>query len=703
MNRLERLLVVGLRTFVQRCRLLAGQLTDRLESLVWRGRRSAGRLGKRWEPMTRRWRLFVKLVLEGQRVDYKHSLVIVLVITGMFSTPLVLGSIRQRVYHAVKEEIEKENNARQVVMHAARETAARLDAGLASSIEAAYPGTRVVGNHKLVVTVEGPESSDLLTAQTWASKDPRHAWLGITPPLERALELDEVIVSDGLGRLLYGEDWDSLWTKDGFVGGPLTVRIHDLPLLPGFRIVARRTLPGKGIYLSEVATHGMRRYSIGFGAPALDLPIDKELLDLALPKPLAASCTVLFADTDIRCDVAARERLERRFDARQWSRLPMTGARFDTVPGWGGMRVGLREVRASASRTEVQEFEGDCQELIAPHLVDHCQDALIAPDLEATAVFTADGVEARGVSVVAASVKQMGLLPGAAELRDRRGSGLPSEDAIDLMVAEELGLLPGDAAQLEVDGALLPAQVAMLYTCQSEAGSDRLVEDRDCPMFASLRETTRLRDLAAATVALQSTSPLVFVPVTEGIVFDEMLIYGPSVENIESLVTALRADYPAMSVQYNVTALAKLARQDTRLATLFSLTMFLAAIFVALALGALTRLDVERRQRQLAQLLILGKSRRFVRRLIVGELLLLTSAAAGLAAGLTAGLCAIARSLLAQDGASSNHDFALIVSSMGLDGTAFVQVAGVVFACTWIVAMISAHQAARTDPLTLLD
>lgn len=653
---------------------------------------------------SRRRPLFATLVLEGQRVDWKHSLVIVLVISGMFSTPLVLGSIRSRVYRAVKEQIEKENNARQIVLSPLRAEAAALDAGFAAAVETSFPGTRAVGNHKLVVAVEGPAGSDLLTAQTWAAADPRRAWLGVTPPIGRALALDEAIVSDGLGRLLYGDAWDTLWTEEGFAGAPLVVRMNDLPLQPRFRVVARRTLPGTGIYLSPAAGDGMRRYSLGFGAPDLGLPVDEGLLEHALPQLLAATCSLLLAEADPGCDSAARERLERRLAARQWSRLPAAGGRFGELPGWQVMRLGLRQVRTSASRTEVQEISGDCSALLAPHLVDTCRDAAVVPEIEAEALFIADGAAARRVAVVAAPRQVTGLLPGAGELRDRFGSAPPGDAAVDLVVAAELGLRPGDAARLEVAGTAVPARVAALYACGPvEAAAAGALDGAGCPMFAGPRETTRLRDLAAGTVVLQSVSPLVFVPASVVTTFDELLVYAPRVEAVEPLVDSLRAAYPGMNVQYNVTALAKLARQDTRLATLFSLTMVLAAVFIVLALAALTRLDVERRRRQLAQLLILGKPRRFVRRLIVGELLLLTAVAAVLAAGLTAGLCALARALLSRDGAAPDNDFAIIVSAMGLDPVAFLQVAGVVLACTGTVAVISARSAARTDPLTLLD
>ncbi len=648
------------------------------------------------ESFAERWRLFATLVLEGQRVDWKHSLVIVLVITGMFSTPLVLGSIRNRVYLAVKEQIEKENNARQIALHPVRQPAANLDTDSVAALEAQFPGVRAVGNHKLVVSVEGPERADLVTAQSWARDDPRRVWLGVEPRLTRALALDGVMVSDGLGRLLYGEAWDSLWRDGAFTGPPLTVRINELTLAPRFHVVARRTLPGLGLYLSPTAAHGLRRYTLGFGAPALGLPVNEGLLEHALPKPMAERCTVLLGDGNSGCDAAARSLIERRFAARQWPRLPGDEGRFGDLVGWRSLRVALTEVQTTAARTEVRVVAGDCASLLAPHLVDICRDARVIPELEMAAVLAIEDAMPRDVIVVGAPPAVAAALPGVAELRDRYGSALPADDVLELVAAAELGLSPGEPVMIRVGETDVPARIRALYACESSA-------DVPCPMFANLLLTARLRDLAAGTVALQSTEPLVFVPTDIGETFDEVLVYAPSVEDVEPLAASLSAAYPGMSVRYNVTALAKLARQDARLATLFSLTMVLAAMFIVLALGALTRLDVERRKRQLAQLLILGKSRRFVRRLIVGELLMLTLLASALAAGLTAGLCVLARALLVGEGREASPDFAIIVSAMGLDLVAFVQVTTVVLACTWIVALASAYGAARTDPLTLLD
>ncbi|RKZ78932.1 MAG: hypothetical protein DRR16_26715, partial [Candidatus Parabeggiatoa sp. nov. 3] len=60
-----------------------------------------------------------ELLIQGVLVDLSHSIVVILVITALFSTPLILGSIKNRVYVAVKAQVEKENNAREITIQQA--------------------------------------------------------------------------------------------------------------------------------------------------------------------------------------------------------------------------------------------------------------------------------------------------------------------------------------------------------------------------------------------------------------------------------------------------------------------------------------------------------------------------------------------------------------------------------------------------------
>lgn len=644
--------------------------------------------------------LLGELLFKGQRVDWRYSLVVILVITGMFSTPLALGSIRNRAYTAVKAQIEKENNAREIALQQAQDGAPRLDPGRIQEIKTRFPGVEVVGNHKLVVSVEGPSGSDLPTLQTLEPGDPRTAPLGIVPGVPKSFGLTDLVVSDTIGRLLYGEEeWEKLWDpKSGaFQGAPLRLSINDLPIEPEFHIVARRTFPGRGVYGSGALGAALRRYSWGFGALELGLPADEGLLQVALPRLATSQCLVMLEDSDPTCDAAGRKRLTQRLSDLHYKVSQKSPAHLPALAGYAPLGVGLTEVVDEKGKTRIQETRGDCQEVLAPQLVTNCSSALVFPDLNIDVGLEAPQGAARQVKAVAASPEVRALLPEARQLAERHGlAPSAANGAFDLAVAVGTGLQVGAAVHLQVGNSKVPAQVQSLYQCAGDAAA--------CPIYADPLAVLRLVNLAEGSVSLQSTEPLVFVPTASGEEYDEILVYPGTVEDVEPVSAALRDLYPDYSVQYNVAAIDKLRRQDNRLATLFTLTIALSAIFLLLALGALARINIERRSRQMAQMLILGFSRRFVRGLVVAEYLLLTVTASIAAVVLTHLLCLVARSLLSSTTTDeAGHDFAVIVESMSVDPKAFALVFVVVAFCTWMIALASAHQAAKADPLSLLD
>lgn len=639
-----------------------------------------------------------ELLFNGQRVDWRYSLVVILVITGMFSTPLALGSIRNRAYTAVKAQIEKENNAREVSLQQAREDAPPLDPARLTEIESAFAGVEVVGNHKLVVSVEGPEGSDLPTLQTLEPQDPRSAPLGIVPGVPADFGLTDLVVSDTLGQLLYGEEWEKLWdaSSGAFTGPALHLRINDLPLLPEFRVVARRTLPGRGLYGSGELGSALRRFTRGFGAPELGLAADEGLIQVALPKLATPRCVVILDDADPSCDAGGRGRLTKRLNELHYQVRSGAPGHFPPFSGYSPLSVGLTEVVDERGVARVQETRGDCGEILAPQLVASCSGALVIPDLKAAVDLEPAQGTFRQVVAVAASPEVRELLPAARQLSEQHGAAPPADGAFDLAVAAGAGLAVGAKVHLRVGETRVPAHVQNLYQCPGLAAT--------CPVFADPLAVLRLVNLAEGSVRLQSAEPLVFVPTASGEEYDEILVYAGTVEDVEPISSALRARYPGYNVQYNVTALDKLRRQDARLATLFTLTIALSALFLILALGALARINIERRSRQMAQMLILGFSRRFVRRLVVSEYLLLTMVASSAAVVLTQFLCMVARTLLASTTADpAGRDFAVIVESMAVDPKAFLLVFAVVAICTWAIAVANAYRAAKADPLTLLD
>ena len=639
--------------------------------------------------------VFTELLLKGQRVDWKYSLVVILVITGMFSTPLALGSIRNRVYVAVKEQIEKENNAREISLQVVRDDALRLDSRLIADLGERFPKLQAVGNHKLVVSVEGPEGADFLTLQTLAPADPRQDWLQIAPGVPADFGLTDLVLSDALGRLLYGTSWDELWVEGVFLGPPLRLRVNDLALALELEVVARRTLPGRGLYGSQALGAALRRYTLGFGAAELGLPTDQELVEHALPRPATARCVMLLEDEDPSCVAERRDQLARRLRELQYQVEPDPSPELVMVGGYQALSVALGEMVDEGPRTVRREILGNCRELLALHLVERCSSALVLPDLSVELMLERANGEAEAATVMAAGEDVRQLLPGARELADRHGVAPPSSDGfIGLTVAADVELELAEVVSLRLAGEWVPARIEGFYACP---------DDGSCPAFADPVTTFRLHNLQEGSIEVFARDPLTFVPADRGTEFDEVLVYVPDVEQVEAVSRELRDLFAGINVQYNVAALDKLRRQDSRLSALFNITITLSALFIVLALGALARINVERRSRQMAQMLILGFSRRFVRRLIVAEYLLLTTLSSLFAVGLTALLCAAARRFLSAGAAGAERGFEVIVQSMSVDARAFLQVFVVVALCTWLIALISAEKAARTDPLNLLE
>jgi len=580
----------------------------------------------------------------------------------------------------------------------ARAGADPLTSEVVGAIEERSPGVEVVGNYKLLVGVEGPEGADLLTLQTLDAGDPRADHLQIAPDLEADLGLAGVVVSDGLGRVLYGERWDELWAEgtDGFAGEPLELRINELPVGDGFSVIARRGLPGRALYVSTATGAELRRYTNGFGSRLLGLPIDEELVQLSLPKPVTSRCLLLLDAEDPTCDQEGRQLLDRRIRELQIERAERPESPLPPFDGLELLEVGLTAPSDGRAVQEGAERTGDCREILSPHLVDRCSGALVLPSLvaETTVHRTVDGTLAEQATLVAVSPEVRDRLPGVRELMELHGAGPPSADgAFDLAVPVGGGYALGE--EVELGDERIPARVQSFYPCP---------DGMHCPLLAAPVEVLRLENLRDGSVVVHSRQPLELVPAAVGDELDEVLVYAPDVEQVEAISTRLEGLYPGYSVQFNVAALDKLRRQDARLTTLFNLTMGFSALFLVLALGSLSQLNIERRSRQMAQMLILGFSRRFVRRLIVGEYLVLTLTATLGALGLTSILCRAARWLLgSSEAAVGSQDFRVIVESMTVDPRAFMVVFAVVAVCTWLIALASAHRAAKSDPLNLLD
>ncbi len=649
-------------------------------------------------------RLLVRLLFEGQRVDWAYSLLVILVVTSMCSTPLALGSIRNRVYTALKVQIEKENNAREIRLEFAEEGGRPLDDTLLAELRSLPEPLEAAGNRKLVVTVDGPSGADFLTLQTLDPGDPRSVPLAIEPRIPASFGTADVIISDSLGRLLFGDRWDAMWPAQGQNEAPVTPPLHlsinDIPLAAEFRVVARRTLPGRALYVSSAAGAALRRFTLGFGSELYGLPIDEGLVQAALPPVVSSQCWVFLSEEDGSCTPEAEQALIARLTAHHHEILANLGNGQPHFPGYRTLGVGLRDLVSGEAGIEYLDREAQCREIIAPQLIDHCSRAHIVDILRLDTLAHLEeappGQEPTlALRLIAMAKADLTLLAGHDALRDQFGSGQQeSHGALALTVSLSSALPLGQRLRISAGESLVPAFVSSFYRCEEEK----------CATYVNPEALFRLRNLQNGTVRVASLDPLIFVPTETGATYDQILAYAPEVESVPRRVEELRLLYPKLSVQYNAAALDKLQRQDGRLSTLFWLTMVLSVVSLILALSALSYISLERRSRQIAQMLILGFQRRFVRRLVVCEYLLLTAISASVSWLLTAALFTAAQEYLLRPArGSSGRDFAVIVDSMGVDPSAFLMVFAFVVGCTWLIAMGTAWRAAKSDPLNLLD
>jgi hypothetical protein len=257
---------------------------------------------------------FGRLLSRGLLVRWAYSFVVILVIAALFSTPLILGSIKNRVYVAVKEQVEKENNAREITIQQAENVP--LDHNFLNQLRKTYQ-YQIVGNMKSIVMVEGPKGVQIQSLQTLVPNDPRTAALQITPNIPSKFGLFDVVVSDQLGELLYGkENWHQLWENAEFNGQPLRLSINDNLLLSEFHIIARQSLPGRKIYASEPLGECLKKYSIGLGCESVGLPMVPEQVQYSLPRFETTYC-LLDLPTK-QCDSQQQSQILKRLKAEDF-------------------------------------------------------------------------------------------------------------------------------------------------------------------------------------------------------------------------------------------------------------------------------------------------------------------------------------------------------------------------------------------------
>ncbi|HEW97183.1 MAG TPA: ABC transporter permease, partial [Beggiatoa sp.] len=636
-----------------------------------------------------------ELLIQGVLVDLSHSIVVILVITALFSTPLILGSIKNRVYVAVKAQVEKENNAREItIQQADADVQHNLDNDFIQQLQKNYPDYQIVGNYKSVIMIEGPAGAQIQTLQTLIPDDPRTEALLIQPKVPTDFGLFDLIISDTLGELLYGEEWHTLWHSTQFAGGFLTLSINDKPLQGQFRIVARQTTAGRKIYASTELGLELKKYSIGLGSTALKLPVVEDQIQYSLPRFETMHCIVEFPNK--QCDAAQQTQILKRlraenFQVEETNKLLANINRF---------QVTLTKVDELEGRVKIQPTKGDCEARLSHH-VQPCPSAAVIAKTALKTTLINQSMPSRTIQLAGITYQSYDLLPGIREMENQHGGrrldfweeGI-TDKGIEMVAPYDASIKLGKAS-LQLEDAIIPAFITAYYQCP---------EGKDCPFYTTPLAVYRLQNVAEGVATFEQGNQALFLPVNPRIDYDEVLFYGNQVEEVKPLFERLRDDLSGYNVSYNIYAINKLERQDKRLSTLFNLTVVLSVLFILLAVGALAKSNVDRRRRQMAQLFILGYSKLFVSLLLVCEYVLLTALASVTAIGVGSAVFAAARYFL--QSALEQHritEFTTIVNAMTLDIGAFMNVFLIVISLTTLVAGLAAYYASKSDPVELLD
>jgi len=633
--------------------------------------------------------LLLKLLVQGLRVDLAYSIVVILVITALFSTPLILGSIKNRVYVAVEKQIVNVNNAREITIQQI-ETSAHLDSDFLANLRSKYRDFHIFGNLKPVVMVKGT-GSNISTLKTAVHNDPRTESLQIKPKIPANFGLFDVVVSDPLGEILYGDEWYSLWdTKTAqFTGKPLTLSINDIPIKGEFKIVARQTASGFGldIYASEQLGIALKKYSIGLGAEELGLPMVPDQVQYALPRFETMHCILELPNS--QCNTEQQTKMIERLKAEKFQVKPRDKNVVDIH------RFQITLTKFDQFKGQIQLTKGHCEKRLYHHL-QVCPSAVVTPQISLSTDLVATDDTKKAIQLAGITSASYDLLPGIQEMMNQHGGrklnfwdeGI-SENGIEMIAPYHDNISLG-TVNLHVAGTSIPAFVTAYYQCS---------EERDCPFYTTPLAVFRLQNIIDGTAIFKSGNPPVFYPTEQQlrVDYDEILFYANQVEEVETWSEKLEQELPGYKVQYHIAAINKLKRQDQMLSGVFQLTLTLSIIFIVLAVGALAKMNVDKRRRQMAQLFILGYSKSFVSLLLVCEYFLLTALASVAAIGVGSIVFSATRHLF------QSHLGATIVNAMRLDIGAFGNVFFIVVLLTTFVASLAAYLASKSDPVELLD
>jgi len=697
---------------------------------------------------------FFSLLAQGQRHDWQYSLVMMLVISGLVCTPLILGSIRNRAYEVHKTEVEINNNAREIRVRSAGERSkAQLDDALVTRLHNVLPGVRAIGTYTLTLRPQGPKGSFLVSAaKALGPDDPRVDVFQIEHHNGKPLAFREVVVSDAVGERIYGKKaWHDAWSGTQFTGGPLKIVNGDDELEGTFDIVGRQRRFGAAMYFSQEFGAELRRAADGLGAPKFGILPNPDLVELSLPKLRTASCAIVLPRSAV-CPPDRHENLQRDLRDRQ-HQIDEKSSLNAYLPEKLFASFSMRPVELIEEKGSLlaKPIVANCRNLIGPTVANRCVRGEVAADVRQEVMVRAAGSKEGGrqAHVIGVTETIFDKLRPTLDLDAPAGSvltmhSLREKGAISVVVPQVLGAKMGDTLNLVVGQSIsVPALVTGVYQCSltdatSPAASQNQTTGRGitgelpdgapfphtaiagqadaspltfkpakCDIMADVESAFRLVNLHEGSAEIASRTPFLLRSRATGVMYDKILVYAASVEEVMDLSAKLRS---ILGSDYQVSpreiVIRRLNRDNARLSAVFMVTLTFAVVFLLFSLSALSKINIDRRNRQMAQLFIFGFSRWFVKLLVIAEYLLVTLLSTAFALAISVGLCAGLQALLLGGifgEKPTDKSFLRVVNAIRIDADMFWLVAAVVATCALLVAAVVAQIAARADPVELLE
>jgi ABC-type antimicrobial peptide transport system permease subunit len=491
--------------------------------------------------------------------------------------------------------------------------------------------------------------------------------------------------------------------------------------LNNFKIVASLKKQGE-VYISKTVAKELRRYSNGLGSGLFNLPARADLVQQSLPPFATSQCVIQLKNQT--CNQQQQQVILDNLKLANYGLNPIV--KTDDRP--------LTTVEITLTKkdndSKIEEHQMDCQKTLVSYL-QYCPDTAITPKIAVNTKI--DGVDTQLIGI---NENSYPLLLNSIQLNSTQGGIKPDfqnkaivNNSIELIapfhkqtevLLSEQEVVPdfydeyfddinigypeeyeqqkniklGTETQIIVGNNTIPASIKSYYQCN----------DIVCPFYTSDHTVFRLKNISDGLITM-TINPISFLPVKAEVDYDNILFYAHNVEEVTRLKNELQSGI-AKNYTVNITAwyqIETLEKQGKQWSMIFLFTGILSVIFILFILGALAKINIDLKKREIAQLLLLGYSKFFVGLLVIFEYVLLTTIGATLALGVGELFFMAIKWHLENTVDKTDTDFSVFANSFTIDILAFLNLFGFVMPVTIFIAVVAAYITAKTDPVDLLD